>query len=250
MSKIKNTISLIPARMNSSRFPGKPMALINGKPMIGHVHDIVKKNKKINKVVVATCDKIIFEYITKIGGEAVMTSKKHQRASDRCAEALKKIEQKYKIKYDLIVMVQGDEPMITQEMLNKAIKPFNKDKSIGVVNLLSNFENKKEYLSPNSIKVICDKNKNAIYFCRKLDETIYNSKKIIFGKQVCIIPFRRRNLIEYLNLKPTGMEIKESIDMWRLIENGQKVKMVKINNLTFAVDTKKDLNKVANILGK
>ena len=114
-------IAIIPARMGSSRFPGKPLKKINGKPMIQIVYENVKKNKKLSDVVVATCDKAIYDFIGLIKGKVIMTSKKHKRASDRCAEALKKIEKKNKTKYDIVVMVQGDEPMINHQMINQSL---------------------------------------------------------------------------------------------------------------------------------
>ena len=243
-------LALIPGRMGSSRFPGKPMALINGTPMIGHVYMNVCKNKKLDQVAVATCDKVIFDYINSIGGLAIMTSKKHDRATDRCAEALKKIEKINKSNFDIIVMIQGDEPMVTSDMINRSLKPFKKNKQTGVVNLLGKFEDKKEFNNPNSIKVICDKDDNAIYFTRNLPDKIFHSKNVNFGKQICIIPFRRNILIKYLKLKPTSLEIHESVDMWRFLENGFKVKMVKMKGYSFAVDSKEDLKKVSLLIKK
>ena len=160
-------IAIIPARMGSSRFPGKPMAKINGQPMIGMVYQKVIQNKMIKKTVVATCDKIIFNYIKSIGGNVIMTSKKHKRASDRSAEALKKIEKKTKEKFDIILMVQGDEPMLNKEMITESLAPFKKDNNVEVVNLLGKFDNLKEFKDKNSIKVLCDKENNAIYFGRQ-----------------------------------------------------------------------------------
>ena len=110
-------IALIPARMNSSRFPGKPMAKILGTPMIGHVYDKVSQSPELSMTAVATCDEEIFDYITSLGGNAVMTSKSHERASDRCAEALLKLENKNGIEYDIVVMVQGDEPLTHPRMI-------------------------------------------------------------------------------------------------------------------------------------
>ena len=123
-------ISIIPARMGSSRFPGKPLAKINGVPMIQHVYNNVKKNKILSDVVVATCDKVIFDFVKSIKGIAIMTSKKHKRASDRCYEAMRILEKKRKIKYDIIVMVQGDEPMINSRMISDAVKPLLRNKKI------------------------------------------------------------------------------------------------------------------------
>ena len=152
--------------MGSSRFPGKPMKLINGKQMIKVVYENVKKNELLDDVYVATCDEEIKNLIEKTGGQSVMTSKKHERASDRCAEALQIIESKKNIKYDIVVMVQGDEPMVNSEMISEALGPMIKNQGINVVNLLGKIKSEKEYLDPNCIKVVCDLNNDAIYFSR------------------------------------------------------------------------------------
>ena len=121
--------------MGSSRFPGKPMAKILGKPMIGHVFENVRQNKLLNDVAVATCDKEIYDYIKSIGGKAIMTSDEHERASDRCAEALLIIENEENIKFDIVVMVQGDEPMIKSEMITEALNPIINDSNIPELNI-------------------------------------------------------------------------------------------------------------------
>lgn len=123
MKLSKKILALIPARMGSSRFPGKPMAKIMGKPMIGHVYERVIQCPMVTETSVATCDKTIYNYIKSIRGNAVMTSASHERASDRCAEALLKIERKRGYCFDLVVMVQGDEPMVHPDMICQAIEP-------------------------------------------------------------------------------------------------------------------------------
>ena len=241
-------LALIPARMGSSRFPGKPMAALHGKPMIQHVYEKVKKNKLITEVVVATCDKKIFDFIKSIGGKVVMTSIKHKRASDRCYEALKNLEKKNKIKYDIVVMVQGDEPMVHPNMINDAVKPMIKNLKINIVNLISNIKNNSDYINPNFIKVVYDKDYNALYFSRSpIPNTKFN-KKVKIKKQVCIIPFRRDFLIKYNKMQPTTLEKLESIDMLRVLENGYKVKLFKTKYFSHAVDTKSDLRKVEKYL--
>ena len=125
-------LAIIPARMGSSRFPGKPLAKINNKPMIGHVFERVSSCKLLDKTIVATCDNEIREYIQSINGEVVMTSKSHERASDRAAEALIYLERKYNIQYDIIVMVQGDEPMTEPDMIEEAVKPMLDNSLINV----------------------------------------------------------------------------------------------------------------------
>ena len=243
-----NILALIPARMGSSRFPGKPMAKILGKPMIGHVYERVSKCDLLIKTVVATCDQEILEYVESIGGEAVMTSNHHERASDRCAEALGYLEKQYGIQYDIIVMVQGDEPMTHPNMISEAVAPMLDDPEILVSNLLGDIENIEEFEDRNCIKVVCDQQSNAIYFSREPIPTRSKGDIVPMKKQVCVIPFTRAFLLEYTELPPTPLEIAESIDMMRVLEYGMRVRMIPTKHQTFAVDTKEDLVKVEKLM--
>ena len=238
-------IGIIPARMASSRFPGKPMANINGIPMVGHVYLRSKMNKTLDDVYVATCDHQIKDYIELIGGKAIMTASTHERASDRAAEAMLKVEKKTGKKIDIVVMIQGDEPMIYPQMIDQALAPMLKKEDILVTNLMAAIKKKEEHEDINEVKVVADKNNFALYFSR---EPIPSSKKgainIIMLKQVCIIPFRRDFLIKFNSWKQTPLEIIESIDMLRVLEYGNKVKMVFTEYDTYSVDTIKDLEKV------
>jgi 3-deoxy-manno-octulosonate cytidylyltransferase (CMP-KDO synthetase) len=241
-------LAVIPARMGSSRFPGKPMAKIHGKPMIGHVYERVVQCELLTRTIVATCDEEIFDYIISIGGMAVMTSNKHERASDRCAEALKFMENEEGITYDIIVLVQGDEPMTHPDMISESLKPFSEDKNIQVVNLLGDIISEEEFEDRNCIKVVCDIESNAIYFSREPIPTRGKIKQISMKKQICIIPFKRDFLLKYTSLDPTPLEIAESIDMMRVIEHGFKVKMIPTSHQTYAVDTKEDLLRVQHLM--
>ncbi len=243
------TISIIPARMNSSRFPNKPMADILGMPMIGHVYKRVKLSPLLDEVYVATCDQEIYDYIISIGGKAVMTSDCHERCSDRCAEAMLKIEKDENIKVDIMVMVQGDEPLTYPQMIDEAVSPMLKDRDILITNLVADLESLEEFEDPNEVKVVMDLEGNAIYFSR---EPIPSRKKGILNvpmkKQVCVIPFRRDFLLEYNSMQPTPLEIIESVDMMRIIENGLKVKMIPTKFKTKAVDTPEDLKVVIEMM--
>tara|TARA_A100001011_G_scaffold388785_1_gene469101 strand:- start:3436 stop:4209 length:774 start_codon:yes stop_codon:yes gene_type:complete len=241
---------IIPARMGSSRFPGKPLKKISGIPMIGRVYNNVCQIKEVTSVVVATCDKEIARYVKSINGNSIMTSKKHQRASDRCAEALIKLEKLNRIKYDIVIMVQGDEPMVNKKMILDSLKPFRNDhnKIVQVVNLLGQIKSNRELNDKNCIKVVCDKYLNAMYFSRQSIPYSMKSKFNCSGKQVCIIPFRRDFLLLYNKLKPTPLEESESIDMLRVLENGYDVKMVPTSEVSFPVDTPNDLKKVQLII--
>jgi 3-deoxy-manno-octulosonate cytidylyltransferase (CMP-KDO synthetase) len=241
-------LALIPARMGSSRFPGKPMAPILGKPMIGHVYERVAKSPMLSMTAVATCDQEIFDYIESIGGTAVMTADTYERASDRCAEALLKLEKANSTRYDIVVMVQGDEPMTHPDMIAEAVQPMLDDVTIQVTNLLGQIKDVAEFEDRNCIKVVCDLNSNAMYFSREPIPTRCKVDAIPMGKQVCIIPFRRDYLLEYTRLAPTPLEIAESVDMMRILEHGMKVRMVPTLHDTQAVDTPADLQKVAGLM--
>lgn len=241
-------LALIPARMGSSRFPGKPMAHILGKPMVGHVYERVAKSPLVSVTAVATCDKEIFDYIASIGGVAVMTSEQHERASDRCAEALAKLEAANNARYDIVVMVQGDEPMIHPDMIAEAVQPLIDDASLQVVNLLAPITDLAEFEDRNCIKVVCDLHHNALYFSREPIPTRVRGVAIPMGKQVCIIPFRRDYLLEYTRMVPTPLEIAESIDMMRVLEHGVKVRMAPTRHHTQSVDTVEDLRRVERLM--
>jgi 3-deoxy-manno-octulosonate cytidylyltransferase (CMP-KDO synthetase) len=238
-------IGIIPARLASSRLPQKPFADILGMPMIGHVYHRSKLCTTLDEVYVATCDKEIYDYISSIGGKAVMTSNMHERASDRTAEALLKIELDTNSKMDIVVMIQGDEPMVTPEMINDSIVPLLNDKSIKITNLMAKMNSIQEHEDPAEVKVVVDTNNFALYFSR---EAIPSRKKgvddVPMLKQVCIIPFLRDFLLEYNEMEQTPLEIIESVDMNRLLENGIKIKMVLSETETYSVDTLADLENV------
>jgi len=242
-----NILALIPARMGSTRFPGKPMAKILGKPMIGHVYENVTKCDLLTKTVVATCDKEIVDYIKSISGQAVMTSAKHERASDRCAEALTYLEHEDGIQYDIVVMVQGDEPMTHPDMITEAVTPMLNNTDIIVANLLGDIQSEKEFEDRNCIKVVCDLDSNALNFSREPIPT-RRFGNVVMKKQVCIIPFTRDFLLEYTKLAPTPLEIAESVDMMRVLEHGKKVKMVPTKYQTHPVDTQEDLLRVEELM--
>ena len=243
-----NILALIPARMGSSRFPGKPMAQIMGKPMIGHVYERVTQSPMLTMTAVATCDKEIFDYVESIGGVAVMTADTYDRASDRCAEALLSLEKANNVRYDIVVMVQGDEPMTHPDMIAEAVQPMLDDASVQITNLLGQIKDVTEFEDRNCIKVVCDLNSNAMYFSREPIPTRCKVDVIPMGKQVCIIPFRRDFLIQYTNLSPTPLEIAEAVDMMRVLENGRKVRMVPTRHDTQSVDTPADLVKVTKLM--
>lgn len=155
-----DVVAVIPARMASSRFPGKPLAPLQGLPMIEHVFRRVKLCSRLDDVYVATCDEEIRALAEGFGAKVIMTSAAHERATDRVAEATEHFAA------DIIVMVQGDEPMITPEMIQTALEPFRSDSSVSCVNLVHRITSQQEFIDPNTIKVVADLNGNALYFSR------------------------------------------------------------------------------------
>lgn len=244
-----NIIGIIPARMASTRFPGKPLAKILGIPMVGHVYFRSKQSKTLNEVYIATCDKEIMNYANSIGAKAVLTKDTHERASDRTAEAMFKIETETNNKIDIVVMIQGDEPMVYPEMITEAIRPMLDDGSILVTNLMAPLMTKEEQADPHEVKVVVDKKNFALYFSREpIPSWKKGAKEIPMLKQVCIIPFRRDFLIKFNQIESTPLEIVESVDMLRVLENGYRIKMVLTKYQTYSVDTTRDLQFVENLM--
>ncbi len=240
--------ALIPARMGSSRFPGKPLAKLLGKPMIGHVYERVARNSQLTVTAVATCDQEIVDYVRSIGGRAVWTGSHHERASDRCAEAIEKLEVEDRCRYDIVVMVQGDEPMIHPQMVSEALAPMLSDESVQVVNLLGSIATLEEFEDRNCIKVVCDLNSDALYFSREPIPTRAKTTAVPMAKQVCVIPFRRDFLLAYTRMPPTPLEIVESVDMMRILEHGLRLRMVPTKFDSHAVDTPGDLELVERLM--
>ena len=240
-------VAVIPARMGSSRFPGKPLASILDCPMIEHVYRRTAMCPALDEVYVATCDQEIMDSVNSFGGRAIMTSSSHQRASDRVAEATADFSA------DIIVMIQGDEPMTYPQMIEASLAPLRSgDKQIACVNLTARIQTEEEFVDPNTIKVVMDADGFAVYMSREPIPTrhIQPFGQLAAFKQVCIIPFTAAALQVFIRLPPTPLEVAESIDMLRFIEHGHKVKMVQTEYATHAVDTPEDLKLVEKLLQK
>jgi 3-deoxy-manno-octulosonate cytidylyltransferase (CMP-KDO synthetase) len=171
------------------------------------------------------------------------------RCTTRTAEALLKIEEAGGQKADIVVMVQGDEPMVTPEMIDAAVAPMLGDASINVVNLMAEMETVEEFEDPNEVKVVVDRNMDALYFSREpVPSRKKGSDRVPMRKQVCVIPFRRDYLLRFNEMAESPLEIYESVDMMRILEYGEKVRMVPTSARTFSVDTPGDLAHVARLM--
>ncbi|NBO72118.1 MAG: 3-deoxy-manno-octulosonate cytidylyltransferase [Bacteroidetes bacterium] len=238
-------LGVIPARMAASRFPDKPMAKLMGMPMIGHCYFRSCMCDLLNEVYVATCDQVIVDYIESIGGKAVMTSDVHERASERTAEALLNIEAILKQgEFDIVVLIQGDEPLIRPEMISEVIEPLL-DGTRQVSNLMMTLTTEDEINNPNNVKVVVSNKGNALYMSR---EAIPSSKKfkgkMEVYRQLGLIAFSRKALLGFVNLEMTKLEIIESVDMNRFIENEIPIFMRLTYHEADSVDTPEDLIRV------
>ncbi|EKP11926.1 3-deoxy-manno-octulosonate cytidylyltransferase [Leptospira borgpetersenii] len=237
------TIAVLPARMASSRFPDKPLVKISGLEMIEHVRRRVEMSSSVDEVVVATCDEIIKQRIESFGGKAVMTSDVHRGCIDRVAEAA------LYIKGDIVIVVQGDEPLILPAMLDDLVKPILNDSSIYCTNLVTKIVDEEEFQSPNAPKVVVDKNWDLLYASREPipSRKKYPNEDYLKLKQLGVIAFRNDFLQTFAALAPTPLEIIESVDMNRAIEHGYKVRMVLTEGVMIGVDVPGDVSRVESV---
>lgn len=243
------SVAFIPARMGSSRFPGKPLAKIHGVPMIGHCWFRSKMSKAVDEVYICTCDDEVRAYAESIGAPCIMTSASHERASDRVAEATLAVEARTGRPHDIVVMIQGDEPMLHPSMIDIAVKGLADDPAVDVVNLVAPLSSVEEFEDPNEVKVVIDQLGYALYFSREpIPSRRKGATKVPMLKQVCIIPFRRDFLMRYNDMEQTPLEIIESVDMMRILENGMKVRMVPTDLISKSVDTPADLRLVETLM--
>lgn len=239
-------VAIIPARMASSRFPGKPLVDILGLPMVEHVRRRVSLCKKFSDVIVATCDIEILNTVIRFGGKCVMTSDKHQGCIDRVAEAA------LKTKADIVVNVQGDMPLIHPQAIEKLVVPFQKDKNLFCTDMIGHITQNREIINPNVVKVVVDKKNNALYYSR---EPIPSNKKaagckILYYKQFGVNAFRMNALKRFTSFSRSPLENIESVDMLRALENGWKVKVVLSEYSTIGVDTEDDLRQTETLMKK
>lgn len=234
-------IGIIPARMGASRFPGKPLAPILGMPMIGHCYHRTRLAPGLAAAYVATCDQPIIDYVESIGGSAVMTSTSHNRASTRTAEALEIIERQTGELVDMVVMVQGDEPLIAPETIGETVRHFA-DPSVEIVNIMSRLRTLEAFVDKNNVKVVVNQNNDALYFSREPIPSPWKGwEDLPRYMQTGIIAFRRDTLLSFNAMQETTLEQIESVDMNRVLETGGQIRMVAIDAFTIGVDAPEEL---------
>lgn len=238
-------LCVIPARYASTRLPGKPLKDVAGKPMICRVYDRASQAKTLSGVVVATDDDRILRAVEEHGGRAMMTAKDHPTGTDRLAEVAAAYPD-----VDLIINVQGDEPLIEPSLIDELGRAFDGDDGLQMATVMTPMEDEAEQKNPNNVKVVTDKNGCALYFSRSLLPYPRNDAGTPVYKHIGIYAYRREFLLAYAKMEPTPLERAESLEQLRALENGYKIKCIRTDARFVGVDTPEDLAKVNEIYRK
>ena len=237
-------IAMIPARYSASRFPGKLMQDLNGKPVITRTYEATVNTNLFDDVLVVTDSQIIYDEIKHIDGNVMMSKKEHQCGSDRIAEAVENLD------VDIVVNVQGDEPFTEVDSLKKLINVFKNDpnKEIDLASLMVRIKDKEEIKNPNTVKVVLDKNNLALYFSRSpipypRDENV----DVKYYKHKGVYAFRKQALLDFYHFPMLTLEASEKLEQLRYLEYGKKIKMVETNVQGVEIDTPEDLERAKKL---
>ncbi len=243
-------LAIIPARYESSRFPGKPLIDIQGKSMVQRVYEQTCKASLVSDVIVATDDQRIYDHVNQFGGKVMMTAKHHQSGTSRCGEVIAEHSD-----YDVVINVQGDEPLVQPSQIDSVIALFS-DKTVKIATLIKAIEKQSELFNANRIKVVVNKKNEALYFSRqpiphqanlKSSEWIKNAT---FWKHIGIYAWARQTLIDLLNLEATELEVQESLEQLRWLYHGFSIQTIETKIETPNIDTPEDLQKVLDVLNQ
>jgi len=245
-------VAIIPARYASTRFPGKPLVDIHGKSMIQRVYERTCQATLVSRVIVATDDERIAAVVREFGGELCMTSAQHETGTDRLAEVASGLD------CDLIVNVQGDEPLIDPAMIDLAVAPLLADANIAMGTLMVRIDEVAEFINPNVVKVVTDRSGAALYFSRspipcpreQLPLSVEQQMPCVAYKHIGLYVYRRKFLLSYPTLAATPLEQLEKLEQLRALEHGYKIQVVEATQPSLGVDTPEDLEKVRSIVAK
>ena len=244
VSSSQKTVAIIPARYSSSRFPGKPLAEIAGKPMIQHVWERVRQTPSIDQILVATDDERILDTVRNFGGDGVLTSTEHETGTDRIVEVVQEIS------CGLVLNLQGDEPTVLPADLERLIKQTKIRKGTNAATLIYNITDKTQFNDPNIVKVTVNVNNIALYFSRSMipyPRSVQSSNCKIW-RHLGVYLFQRKFLLEYSQWPRSNLEKSEQLEQLRILENGESLLCVEAENETVSVDVPEDLVYVENLL--
>jgi 3-deoxy-manno-octulosonate cytidylyltransferase (CMP-KDO synthetase) len=237
-------LGIIPARYNSTRLPGKPLKDICGKPMIQHVYERTSRANLIDRVIIATDDIRIVDAVHGFGGEAMLTSVKHNSGSDRIAEIAKDID------CDIVVNIQGDEPLIMPEIIDEITNVLVKDSNLVMSTGSYQIHGEEFFNNPNVVKVVCDENNDALFFSRSLIPYPRNEEFLKVYEHIGVYVYRKDFLLKYISFEDTPLSKTESLEQLKVMEKGFKIRVVKTkyNYNALSVDTQEDLDMVIKIM--
>lgn len=258
---LQNVIAIIPARFSSTRLGGKLLLPLNGKPLILHTLEQTKKAETISRVIVATDDERILEIVERSGNEAILTSVDHQSGSDRIAEVAETLP-----KSSIVVNVQGDEPLISPNTIDKAVRSLLENETLNVSTTCEKITDYRDVLSSDVVKVVTDKKDFALYFSRlpipfprdevkkygSLEKALQDNNDLIkiYRKHTGLYVYRREFLLKYTKSKQTNLETTEMLEQLRVLENGERIKVIEVSETSIGIDTQEDLERVEKILEK
>jgi len=239
-------VCIIPSRYSSSRFPGKPLADLCGKPMIQHVYERVLKSSLVSAAAVATDDDRIYEAVRKFGGRAIMTAERHRSGTDRIAEAVNSLDLADE---DIVVNVQGDQPIFEPDQIDEVTRPLREDPSLPMATLIYRIVRKEEITHPNVVKVVFDSDFNALYFSRSTIPYVRDKgNPVAYYKHHGIYAYRRAFLRTFSTLEAGTLERLESLEQLRALEFGYRIKVVETLQDSVEVDAPDELARVRDIL--
>ena len=245
----KKVLGVIPARFESTRFPGKPLAKILGKTLIQRTYENAKKCEGLNDLVVATDDQRIFDHVLTFGGKVVMTQLNCQTGTDRIAEVV--FSNKEYDGYDTIINIQGDEPCIETDVISKVIHALDDQASMSTA--VMKLESEFDALDPSIVKCVFDKNGNALYFSRALipaGKALHYKPDVDYYRHLGIYCFKRDFLLKFATLTETPLQLAEDLEQLKVLEHGYKIKVAIVHSISIGVDTPEDIKKIETILCK
>ncbi|NEO48908.1 MAG: 3-deoxy-manno-octulosonate cytidylyltransferase [Moorea sp. SIO4A3] len=235
--------AVIPARYNSTRFPGKPLAMIGNRPMVQRVYEAAKSCPDFTKVVVATDSELIANCVRGFGGEVEMTRKDHSTGTDRVAEVALRYPQ-----MEVVANVQGDQPFVTSEMLTQLVSPYIRGELPAMTTLACPLDMETGYADPNTVNVVCDCNSNALYFSRAAIPYFRNQgENIPVYHHLGLYAFDRQFLAEYAQLSSTPFELCEGLEQLRVLEHGFKIRVCMTEKAVLEINTPEDLSKAKSL---
>ncbi len=239
-------LGVIPARLGSTRLPEKILRSIAGKPMIQHVWDRARQAKSLEEVVIATDDERILECVEGFGGRAVMTRKDHPNGTSRIAEVMGRFQQ------DLVINIQGDQPLVDPAALDEMVQIFEKEKDVEMLTLAVRMTDRASFENPNVVKVVCDAQGDALYFSRATIPFIQGKQDCAFSflKHLGVYGYRRDFLLKFVAWEPGILENTEKLEQLRVLERGRSIRVIETVYDFISVDTEEDLHEVESRLSR